>query len=41
VYPRHYKYTIPQVSKLFNKPWNWVECDRETWLTWAPNESEF
>jgi len=41
VYPRHYLYTIPQVSKLFTKPWNWIECDRETWLQWAPNESEF
>lgn len=41
VYPRHYKYTIPQVSKLFNKPWNWIECDRDTWKHWAPQESEF
>lgn len=41
VYPRHYKYTIPQVSKLFSKPWNWIESDRETWLKWAPEESEF
>lgn len=39
-HPRHYKYTVPHVSKLFKKPWQWIEYDRETWRECAPQESE-
>lgn len=39
-HPRHYKYTIPHVSRLFKKPWEWIEYDRETWRECAPQESE-
>jgi hypothetical protein len=41
VHPRHYKYTIPQVAKLFKKPWKWVEHDRDTWRKLCPREAEY
>lgn len=39
VHPRHYK-TTPIVSKLFKKPWMWVDYDKKTWRECAPHESE-
>lgn len=39
-HPRHYKYTIPHVSRLFKKPWEWIEYDIETWRECVPQESE-
>jgi hypothetical protein len=39
-HPRHYKYTIAQVSKLFNQPWEWVEYERDVWRQLVPNEAE-
>ena len=38
-HPRHYK-TIPIVSKLFKKSWNWIEYDRDTWRKLVPMEAE-
>ena len=40
VHPRHYLYTKPQVSKLFKKPWKWVEYDgfdKESWSKISPS----
>jgi len=38
-HPRHYK--TPQcLSKLYKKPWQWVEVDRDTWRKLAPDEAE-
>jgi hypothetical protein len=39
VHPRHYK-TTPCVSKLFKKPWQWMEVDKDTWRQLAPDEAE-
>lgn len=40
VHPRHYKYTIPHLSRLFKKPWEWIEYDKETWRECASQEAE-
>ena len=39
VHPRHYN-TPPIVSKLFKKPWQGIEHDRDTWRQLAPQEEE-
>ena len=39
VHPRHYN-TPPIVSKLFKKPWEWINHDRDTWRKLAPQEAE-
>tara|TARA_B100000214_G_C23886312_1_gene589634 strand:+ start:105 stop:809 length:705 start_codon:yes stop_codon:yes gene_type:complete len=37
MHPRHYKYTFPQLGKLFKKPWEWVEYTEQEWKELCPN----
>jgi hypothetical protein len=40
VHPRHYLRTKPAVQDLFDKPWEWIDYDRDKWRELTPLEGE-